>query len=365
MSGFMSKFKNIFVPEDEYDEDEYDEEMENYCSDYTYICEDESSNDEFKELNLKTLASSKLYDMMLNGLTDIINNDFLLKSKLISIDLDEILRDEFNWIFDIVFEHYNTYGKIKTNSECIEAKVDYICEEYSQWLLETLKRDVVEREYKRVVLEDKEEIQLIKSICNNRQIDGLIHFTNIDNLASILNLGIVPVSLHDTANICSERNDNERMDNHLEYTSFSVGFPNYRFFYSLRENNPDKKFAIIKLKNSVLWEKYRMFCVHNAADPRITNKNPLILSKAYEFGFMFDSTDVIDREELNIPNNFTTDPQAEVLIEGVIEADYIEEIIFSNYTDLNRFKNNTYINNQIKLKVDNYYFKPRIDYMYW
>lgn len=25
MSGFMSKFKNIFVPEDEYDEDEYDE----------------------------------------------------------------------------------------------------------------------------------------------------------------------------------------------------------------------------------------------------------------------------------------------------------------------------------------------------
>lgn len=25
MSGFMSKFKNIFIPEDEYDEDEYDE----------------------------------------------------------------------------------------------------------------------------------------------------------------------------------------------------------------------------------------------------------------------------------------------------------------------------------------------------
>ena len=280
-------------------------------------------------------------------------------------NIDNLLSDKFTEIFDMIFDNYITYSEEDMILSTTDEKINFICQKYLEWLVETLRKDVVEQEYKRLLVNDKQEKEEIIKICKERKIDGLLHFTNVNNLESILMRGIIPVWLHEAAKINSEKNDIERRDNHLECTSFSIGFPNYKFFYSIRNNNSDKRFAVIKIKPSILWEKYRVFCIHNAADNRIICKDSLALSKASEFKSMFDDIETINRELLNIPDNYTTDPQAEVLVEGCIEVDYIDEIIFNNYDDLNKFKNCNYINNQIKLRVDNKYFSPRVDYIYW
>lgn len=329
---------------------------------YYYEYED---NEVFEEYDLRTVALNTLYSQSVNKLITIINDNALLKLYLNVENIDNLLSDKFTEIFDMIFDNYITYSEEDMILSTTDEKINFICQKYLEWLVETLRKDVVEQEYKRLLVNDKQEKEEIIKICKERKIDGLLHFTNVNNLESILMRGIIPVWLHEAAKINSEKNDIERRDNHLECTSFSIGFPNYKFFYSIRNNNSDKRFAVIKIKPSILWEKYRVFCIHNAADNRIICKDSLALSKASEFKSMFDDIETINRELLNIPDNYTTDPQAEVLVEGCIEVDYIDEIIFNNYDDLNKFKNCNYINNQIKLRVDNKYFSPRVDYIYW
>lgn len=329
---------------------------------YYYEYED---NEVFEEYDLRTVALNTLYSQSVNKLITIINDNALLKLYLNVENIDNLLSDKFTEIFDMIFDNYITYSEEDMILSTTDEKINFICQKYLEWLVETLRKDVVEQEYKRLLVNDKQEKEEIIKICKERKIDGLLHFTNVNNLESILMRGIIPVWLHEAAKINSEKNDIERRDNHLECTSFSIGFPNYKFFYSIRNNNSDKRFAVIKIKPSILWEKYREFCIHNAADNRIICKDSLALSKASEFKSMFDDIETINRELLNIPDNYTTDPQAEVLVEGCIEVDYIDEIIFNNYDDLNKFKNCNYINNQIKLRVDNKYFSPRVDYIYW
>ena len=325
---------------------------------YYYEYED---NEVFEEYDLRTVALNTLYSQSVNKLITIINDNALLKLYLNVENIDNLLSDKFTEIFDMIFDNYITYSEEDMILSTTDEKINFICQKYLEWLVETLRKDVVEQEYKRLLVNDKQEKEEIIKICKERKIDGLLHFTNVNNLESILMRGIIPVWLHEAAKINSEKNDIERRDNHLECTSFSIGFPNYKFFYSIRNNNSDKRFAVIKIKPSILWEKYRVFCIHNAADNRIICKDSLALSKASEFKSMFDDIETINRELLNIPDNYTTDPQAEVLVEGCIEVDYIDEIIFNNYDDLNKFKNCNYINNQIKLRVDNKYFSPRVD----
>lgn len=340
------------------------EELE-YLYNYGYE-DDEYEDDEIsEEYDLRTLASNRLYSEALDRLINIINDNNILTLYLNTINIDTLLRDKFTEIFDMIFDNYITYSEIDMILSTVDEKVNFICQEYLGWVVEILRRDVIKEEYKRLLLDDKQEREKIIQICKERKIDSLLHFTNINNLESILTRGIIPVCLHETLKINSEKNDIVRRDNHLECTSFSIGFPNYKFFYSIRNNNKDKRFALIKIKSSILWEKYREFCIHNAADNRIISRDSLELSKASEFKSMFEDIGSVKRSLLNIPDNYTTDPQAEVLVDGYIEVDYIEEIIFNNYDDLNKFKNCNYINNEIKLKVDNEYFLPRIDYIYW
>lgn len=74
----------------------------------------------------------------------------------------------------------------------------------------------------------------------------------------------------------------------------------------------------------------------------------------------------INRSELNIPKNYTTDPQAEVLIEGYISNEYIKSIYITNYDDFyfieGIIKNNLYDYN---VDIMPSYFGARSDYKFW
>ena len=92
-------------------------------------------------------------------------------------------------------------------------------------------------------------------------------------------------------------------------------------------NKIDKdKWALLLIESKVLWELDCLFMPNNAA------KSSTIKSKASAssefFSQMFSNTD-------SIPNNWTTDVQAEVMVKDYISPKYINGIIVNNLESKN------------------------------
>ncbi len=67
-----------------------------------------------------------------------------------------------------------------------------------------------------------------------------------------------------------------------------------------------------------------------------------------------------------IPDEYTTCPQAEVMIEGIVPANYIKEIHFNNNsTYLSASKDIRSVSCETMLKVDGKFFSRRQDYRNW
>jgi len=65
----------------------------------------------------------------------------------------------------------------------------------------------------------REQTDKIKEIVKRRKIEYLVHFTRIDNLNSILENGLIPVSMQQKMKIPSVHNDEQRIDSKLDCTS--------------------------------------------------------------------------------------------------------------------------------------------------
>jgi len=72
----------------------------------------------------------------------------------------------------------------------------------------------------------------ILNYLKSRNVKYLVHFTSVDNLESILRYGIVPRGYFNNDEL--KVSDANRYDNHLELSSFSLSFPNYKMLNSKR-----------------------------------------------------------------------------------------------------------------------------------
>lgn len=213
--------------------------------------------------------------------------------------------------------------------------------------------------------------RIINFILKRRRIKYLVHFTRVENIKSILEYGIVPVIDHTNYSIKATINDKLRIDNYPSASSFSVEFPNYKLFYYYRsEKYCNTDWLVIRIKPEILTSKNNevYFCQTNAAN--LANRN-LGVSAEY-FENMFSETIItkagqrINRIDLGIPEKYSTDPQAEILIEGIISPEYFYSLSFENKGAID--KSNIDINNvsnKIKLEVGSALFKPRNDYDFW
>lgn len=161
------------------------------------------------------------------------------------------------------------------------------------------------------------------------EVPFLLHFTRAVNLASILAHGLYPVGRAHEVGTNPYINDQYRWDGHLNATSISIGFPNYRMFYKYRMDDLAVDWAILVIEPSVLWEKNCAFCRHNAANCRIRNQLLSNLMTPESFMGMYDKIEGIPtRQEQNLNSYDPTDVQAEVLVFDVIEPQLIAGIIF-------------------------------------
>ena len=163
----------------------------------------------------------------------------------------------------------------------------------------------------------------------NNGIEYLTHFTNIENLESILTNGIRSVDYMKKHKIEYNNNDEYRFDNQLNLISISLNEINYKMLYKkqVKNKNQINSWVILKLKTSLLDDKKEKvyFCEKNAASSEVNS----ILRK--------------NRKELNTKEAFmnmlnSNDNQKEILVEETIESYYIESIIVRNISDFDLVK---------------------------
>ena len=222
----------------------------------------------------------------------------------------------------------------------------------------------------------------IRQICTERSITTLFHFTRIENLQSILKEGLLGRSTLEARGKQFLFNDNDRADWCPEANCLSISFPNYKMFYITRKEKEeveavkDSHWVVLLLRAEILWELECAFCQTNAASgvvrPLLSKeqideqKRPEVLKNMFTKDY-YDSIRKIQmsRQTLQIPDNYTTDPQAEILVFDPIPTRYIKEVHF--YEEIAREE---WLSNNQKAYLQTFrfhreYFLGRRDWQFW
>ncbi|AKG34881.1 DarT ssDNA thymidine ADP-ribosyltransferase family protein [Paenibacillus durus] len=204
----------------------------------------------------------------------------------------------------------------------------------------------------------------MRKIVEERKIDMLIHFTQADNLESILRHGIIPISEHKHKGIKAMKNDSYRLDFCENATSISIDFPNYKLFYKFRMKDTSINWVILALEPSILWEKQCIFCPDNAANSNVSLRTiQERMGREAMLQMFAEHPNKPSRSVLGIPDACPTNPQAEVLVNGTIETKYIGGVAFQNKTTLDRFTE--VIPSNIPTAIVEGFFDARKDFNYW
>lgn len=211
--------------------------------------------------------------------------------------------------------------------------------------------------------------KIIKQSVLDKGIVRLCHFTNIDNIDSILKNGLLSRKELDKNNYAYIYHDKHRADDCIDAISISIMHPNHILFDAFRNKNKSKEWCVIALKTSILWEKSCAFCFKNAASNAV--KNILLEERKNPKGFheMFhEETKVIHiqnitseqetRKTCNTCSFYPTDPQAEVLCFDVIEPNMIIFVAFNSLYNAEIFQKQYPL---IPMQFSEYLFSKRVD----
>jgi hypothetical protein len=178
-----------------------------------------------------------------------------------------------------------------------------------------------------------ERIKQIRNIVINQDIRFLCHFTHIENLASILNYGLITrleIDLRSNS-INPHINDIKRLDGYRDSISLSISYPNYQMFFKYNKDNQNS-WVVICLAPDILWELDCAFLPNNAASNSEYKSNLKKFKRPASLVRIFKDYGSRKRDDLNIPKRYTTNPQSEVLVFGNIPESYFMNICFFSET---------------------------------
>jgi hypothetical protein len=184
---------------------------------------------------------------------------------------------------------------------------------------------------------------------DERGIERYVHFTDVRNLDSILEEGLVPVGELRKRGIKYVGNDVDRLDNWLDANSLSVSTPNYPMFYRYMKIRPFSEWIVISYNAKLVADMDCAYFANNAASSIYKDRSWTIYSSEKSFDRMFAGK----REDLN--SYETTNPQAEVMVRGIIPSKYIETIFFADVSLLKEYQEKY---PYVKMSYDKSYFQP-------
>ena len=221
--------------------------------------------------------------------------------------------------------------------------------------------------------EQAEKEAVYKYFTKERGVQYLVHFTPIDNLQSILEHGILSRVELERLGVSAITPDQERLDFRLDYSSFSVSFPNYRIFYNKRLKTTHK-YAVLLLDPKIILDlPYQSvsYLPENAASNKVWNirrYRGLDAAKGMFPEEIMIQGNAIKRAELGIPDSYPTNPQAEVFIGDTVGAKYIKFIMVNNSDDYQVLKSTLSAPRGKDLpliSIGTGYFSARKDYAFW
>ena len=205
----------------------------------------------------------------------------------------------------------------------------------------------------------------MKQAVISKGVKFLMHFTQESNIDSILKYGLLPKKELSASVPVATVNDSLRLDLRENMSSLSISFPNYKLFFKWRKapKNERVKWGVIVFNASILYHKECLFCQTNAANGLVSAEMEEHLKGVSAFYSLFDEIEgKPSRQELGLDSYYTTDPQAEVLVKGIIEPEYITGLAFDDQI-LSEEYQRKYPAHQIKM--DKELFRYRKDYMHW
>lgn len=204
---------------------------------------------------------------------------------------------------------------------------------------------------------------MLQQAIQSSGIDYLLHFTRIENLPSILMNGLIPRSTLEASNSPLIFNDPLRLDGYKNALCCSIQHPNYKMFFSLRQQNPNTEWVVLGINTNILWQKNVAFCYTNAANSAIRSTHLEDLTGVGAFNKLFENINMHPtRAELKLPNNYPTDPQAEILVFDIIEPQHIIGVVFKTPQHIELYKNLFPGRHYIQYSQ---FFSPRYDYQSW
>lgn len=204
----------------------------------------------------------------------------------------------------------------------------------------------------------KKDFYLFSAEIIKRNIEYLVHFTPTINLVGMCETGYI-LPRHELVELdlyneemkdYTEFTDEVRLDGD-KYINTSIQHPNDFLLRKFKERSKDKpwvRWCILKINPKYIYDDETLFSVTNAAN-RYNRENVGVTGDFNKFKSMFsDSIKVVstnysmEKKRNGIPDNLTTDSQAEVLIKKKIPLSDIIEIAFECEEDLIMTKNALY-----------------------
>jgi hypothetical protein len=211
----------------------------------------------------------------------------------------------------------------------------------------------------------------IERYAKARGIKSLVHFTRVENLPSILEVGLLPrADLNNCLSRSVEFNDSKRRDGRLNYSCLSISRINYKMYWAYRERFPDAEWCILNIDASIMWSQHCLFCAVNAATSGA-------VARAEEHGHsvsgltemfpdpVFTKLGEHRRATLiggGLPDDETSNPQAEVLVRGRIDPKFIQSIVVKLRSSLADIE--SHIAGR-PIEVSDEAFGRRTDYRFW
>lgn len=196
-------------------------------------------------------------------------------------------------------------------------------------------------------------------------IEEFVHFTNEQNLFSILQRGVLSRKDLEDNHIPFAFNDEIRLDGMQDAISMSVTSPNYRMFYKYRRVKSKADWIVLTFDSQkILRYKCAFYKANAGCNDSIKYKSDDRVD-CCAFEEMFSDWDPYHcRESLGLGSNETTDPQAEVMVFDKIPVSCISRIIFRSSEQFNRYSSilNLY---GIEGACIDFFFLPRHDYKQW